>query len=315
MQTFRLNGRQRRQLRTQAKNAKDAQIVRRAIALLALDEGRPAAEVAATLGVTRQTMYNWRARLEAADVTGALRDRSGRGRRTVWTEPVRRFLEWSMELPPEELGYGSVNWTATLLRKHMENWAGLRVSDTTLREQLHRLGYAWKRPRYVLQPDPDREKKAPDQAANPRSIEGTHPARGGRDRRAAVPTSSGSVGQARRAGPGPVERPQRPARALRRHRPADRAPGAAVPQQPVRDRLLRFLRELRRRYRDRPIALLLDEDSSHTARASQHLAAELGIELLWLPKRSPELNPMEHLWRAANATERMNGSATMRRSG
>jgi transposase len=60
-----------------------------------------------------------------------------------------------------------------------------------------------------------------------------------------------------------------------------------------------LLRELRRRYRDRPLALLLDEDSSHTARASQHLAAELDIELLWLPKRSPELNPMEHLWRAA----------------
>ena len=56
-----------------------------------------------------------------------------------------------------------------------------------------------------------------------------------------------------------------------------------------------FLRELRRRYRDRLLVLLLDEDPSHTARASQHLAAELGIELLWLPKRSPELNPMEHL--------------------
>jgi transposase len=59
-----------------------------------------------------------------------------------------------------------------------------------------------------------------------------------------------------------------------------------------------FLRELRRRYRDRPIALLLDEDSSHTAKASQLLAAKLNIRLLWLPKRSPELNPMDHLWRA-----------------
>jgi transposase len=60
-----------------------------------------------------------------------------------------------------------------------------------------------------------------------------------------------------------------------------------------------FLRELRRRYRDRPLALLLDGDSSHTARASQQLAARLHIRLLWLPIRCPELNPMEHLWRAA----------------
>lgn len=58
-----------------------------------------------------------------------------------------------------------------------------------------------------------------------------------------------------------------------------------------------FLRELRRRYRGRHIALLLDGDSSHTARASEHLAATLDITLLQLPARSPHLNPMDHLWR------------------
>src|SRR5262249_12158552 len=44
-------------------------------------------------------------------------------------------------------------------------------------------------------------------------------------------------------------------------------------------------------------AELLDEDSSHTAEDSQDTADELGIELLWLAKRSPHLNPMDHLWR------------------
>ena len=42
------------------------------------------------------------------------------------------------------------------------------------------------------------------------------------------------------------------------------------------------------------MALLLDGDSSHTAKASQR-AAE-GMTLLWLPARSPELNPMDALW-------------------
>ena len=60
-----------------------------------------------------------------------------------------------------------------------------------------------------------------------------------------------------------------------------------------------FLKDLRRRYRDRPLVVLLDEDPSHTAGASRALAAALGIRLIWLPKRCPELNPMEHLWRAA----------------
>jgi transposase len=58
-----------------------------------------------------------------------------------------------------------------------------------------------------------------------------------------------------------------------------------------------FLRLVRQRYRGRYVALVLDEDSSHTAGASQALAGALGIELLWLPKRSPHLNPVDHLWR------------------
>ena len=40
--------------------------------------------------------------------------------------------------------------------------------------------------------------------------------------------------------------------------------------------------------------MLLDEDPSHTAKASAR--ASEGITLLWLPKRSPELNPMDTLW-------------------
>ena len=60
-----------------------------------------------------------------------------------------------------------------------------------------------------------------------------------------------------------------------------------------------FLRRLRhgRGARD-PLYLLLDHDSSHTALASRRLARALGIHLWWLPKQCPQLNPVEHLWRA-----------------
>jgi transposase len=57
-----------------------------------------------------------------------------------------------------------------------------------------------------------------------------------------------------------------------------------------------FLPVIRQHYRGREVALLLDEDPSHTAQGSQELAAELKIQLLWLPKRCPELNGMDHLW-------------------
>lgn len=48
-----------------------------------------------------------------------------------------------------------------------------------------------------------------------------------------------------------------------------------------------------------PVCVLLDENSCHTAKDSVALAAGLGIELVFLPKRSPHLNPADHLWRWA----------------
>lgn len=55
-----------------------------------------------------------------------------------------------------------------------------------------------------------------------------------------------------------------------------------------------FLGEVRSRYWGWHVALLLDEDPSHTAKAS--VRETEGMTLLWLPKRSPKLNPMDTLW-------------------
>lgn len=57
-----------------------------------------------------------------------------------------------------------------------------------------------------------------------------------------------------------------------------------------------FLRLLHDHYRGWHVALLLDEDPSHTAAGSVALAGLFDVELLWLPKRCPELNPMDTLW-------------------
>ena len=49
----------------------------------------------------------------------------------------------------------ALNWTVPLRREQMEHATGRRLCESTIREALHREGYAWKRPRYKLQPDPD----------------------------------------------------------------------------------------------------------------------------------------------------------------
>jgi transposase len=57
-----------------------------------------------------------------------------------------------------------------------------------------------------------------------------------------------------------------------------------------------FLRLIGNHYRSWRVSLLLDGNPSHTANHSEQLANDLNIKLLWLPKRSPELNPMDELW-------------------
>lgn len=57
-----------------------------------------------------------------------------------------------------------------------------------------------------------------------------------------------------------------------------------------------FLHQVRRQYRGRQVTVLLDGNKSHTENASQDVVDQLGMRLLWLPKRAPELNPMDTLW-------------------
>jgi transposase len=62
-----------------------------------------------------------------------------------------------------------------------------------------------------------------------------------------------------------------------------------------------FLRLIRRSYPGRPITILLDAASAHRAPESRALAVTLKIELIWLPKQCPELNVMDHLFKAVKA--------------
>ncbi len=58
-----------------------------------------------------------------------------------------------------------------------------------------------------------------------------------------------------------------------------------------------FLLMLRAYWRGWHIVLFEDRGSPHTAEDSQELAANLGIEVRLLPRATPELNAMDHLWR------------------
>lgn len=58
-----------------------------------------------------------------------------------------------------------------------------------------------------------------------------------------------------------------------------------------------FLRLIRSHWRGWNIILFEDRAGQHTAPKSQQLAKDLGIEIRKLPRATPELNAMDHLWR------------------
>jgi transposase len=69
------------------------------------------------------------------------------------------MLEQVLADDPQAHGYAATDWTVPLLRTELARRSS-DLSERTLRRTLHRLGYRWKRPKYVLgRPDPDDAQK------------------------------------------------------------------------------------------------------------------------------------------------------------
>jgi putative transposase len=168
MSILHLTPSQRRQLRVRLRGTQDASYYRRLLALLELDRGCTVAAVADRLGVTRQSVYHWVACYQRCPRPGALRDHYGVGRPSLWTDALQTLLRAALRQRPDQLGYVGVNWTVPLLREHLHKCGGLSLSEDTIRRELDRLGYVWKRYRYMLPPDPRREKKT----GHPRAVGG-----------------------------------------------------------------------------------------------------------------------------------------------
>jgi transposase len=58
-----------------------------------------------------------------------------------------------------------------------------------------------------------------------------------------------------------------------------------------------FLEMIRRHWRGWHLVVFEDRGTPHTAEESRELAQDLGIEIRLLPRATPELNAMDHLWR------------------
>jgi transposase len=159
-----LTTRQRNRLEVQLKTTHNAGLFRRTLAVLEVARGTPVTEVARLLRTSRVSVHHWVAcYLQDHDPT-ALADHRGGNHPSVWTEDLRAALRECLGQPPDRFGYQAVSWTVGLLQQQLSPLCEEGLSTRTIRRQLNVLGYVWKRPRYVLDPDPERDKKTADQA-------------------------------------------------------------------------------------------------------------------------------------------------------
>lgn len=155
MSKLNLTSWQRKRLRRQLKDTRDVSLYRRTLAVLEFDRGRTVADIAKMLGMTRQSVYNWVHAYRQACDPAALEDDPGRGRHPLLDDEEEHWLQALLVRSPQELGYPHTNWTVPLLQDVLQRSSGRRDSEDTIRRALHRLDYVWKRPRYVLDPDPE----------------------------------------------------------------------------------------------------------------------------------------------------------------
>jgi transposase len=149
-----LRGDARAALETAPARSRTVRHWRRSQAVWLRADGVPVASVAQTVDWTETSSYNWVAAWRAAGGAGVAAG--------VHPGTVRRLdpaaaaaLETLLtQGDPQAHGYAATGWTVPLLRTALGTRGG-RAGERTIRRTLHRLGWRWKRPTFVLgRPDP-----------------------------------------------------------------------------------------------------------------------------------------------------------------
>ncbi len=148
-----LSGQERIALHDLIARTSDARLLRRAYAILWLDDGESVSEIAEQLTVSRQSVYNWLERfLERADdrLVDRLSDADRSGRPVTVHGIIDPLIDAIIDSDPRTLGYRSTVWTVPLLVRYLAEHHQLQVSAPSVRLALARLDIHWKRPRHQL---------------------------------------------------------------------------------------------------------------------------------------------------------------------
>jgi putative transposase len=69
-----------------------------------------------------------------------------------------------------------------------------------------------------------------------------------------------------------------------------------------KENIIDFLRMVRAANKEKPIVIIIDNFSSHKAEDTRKEAKKHGIHLVFLSTYSPDLNPIEYVWKSVKKT-------------
>jgi transposase len=255
-------------------------------------------QIAAIFECGEATVRHWLARFEAEGAAG-LRDRPRAGRPRKADAAARATIRREVERSPAEAGYPVGSWTVPTLRQHLAERCDLALSPATVRRALLAEDYRWRRPRHCLPDDPDAARKmwalydrvvaAPPEAVllcedecDVHLLPVLRAMWMRRGQQARVPTP----GTNRKLSVFGALEPATGRWTYRMYKGKGQV------------EFVHFLQALLAAYPGRPIRLVLDNASIHTAeRVARWVAAHPRLELLFLPTYAGhEQNPVEKVW-------------------
>ena len=292
-------------------------VSQRAQMILLSAQGHPVPELATLFARSRATVRLWLRRFDVAGPRGLYdAPRSGRPRKV--SAAVAHTLLTLIRDDPRHAGFLATSWTVAMLGLAVLQTMAVSLSASTVRTALHALPLRWGRPRLAMprKVDPEKTRK---QWAIVKAVVAAGPA-------AAILYADESriellplvralwqwVGhQIRIPTPGTnVTRTLFGALNIRTGRWV-----YLVRERMRQEDFLAFLKHLLVAYPTEPIVLIVDNYSSHTARAvSTWLATQPRLHLCYLPTHCSHLNPVERIWlrlKNAIAANRLYGSMTM----
>lgn len=146
---IRVTATQRKHLESLRDSTTDRRLWSRIVAILMSAAGTPAQQITSTLGVTAQSVSNWRNRWNRGGPFDLKdRPRSGGPRRV--TAKYIELMEEAVDREPQAYGYVFTTWSVKRLTAHLKRKTRIQMSSQRVRQLLHERGFVCRRPKHTL---------------------------------------------------------------------------------------------------------------------------------------------------------------------